>query len=104
LNLAIVGLGYWGPNLLRNAWELEGVRVKTICDRDTDAMAKQVKRYPELETVTDFDAVLGDPAVDAVLIATRSRPITDWPRRRSRRASTCSWRSRWPAPWPSATT
>ena len=30
--IAVVGLGYWGPNLLRNAWELEHVRVKSICD------------------------------------------------------------------------
>jgi predicted dehydrogenase len=46
------------------------VHVKTVCDRDSDAMAKQVKRYPDLGTVTEFDEVLDDPEVDAVLIAT----------------------------------
>jgi hypothetical protein len=34
VNLAIVGLGYWGPNILRNAWELDDAKVASICDED----------------------------------------------------------------------
>jgi predicted dehydrogenase len=70
LNWAIVGLGYWGPNLLRNAWELEGVQVKAMCDRDPEALAKQARRYPNVDGTQDFDDVLDDPAIDAVLLAT----------------------------------
>jgi predicted dehydrogenase len=65
-----VGLGYWGPNLLRNAWELDGARVKAVCDRDPDALARHGRRYPDVEQTRDLDHVLSDPAVDAVLIST----------------------------------
>ena len=34
LTVALVGYGYWGPNLLRNYMELSGVTVKWVCDRD----------------------------------------------------------------------
>jgi predicted dehydrogenase len=70
LNWAIVGLGYWGPNLLRIAWELEGVHVKYACERDAVALAKHTRRYPEVEQVDHVDVVLDDPEVDAVLLAT----------------------------------
>lgn len=46
------------------------MRVKTICDRDPRQLDKQARRYPNLQTTQEFDAVLGDPDVDAVLIAT----------------------------------
>ena len=34
ITVALVGLGYWGPNLLRNLVSLEGVRVAVLCDAD----------------------------------------------------------------------
>src|SRR5947209_6333009 len=68
--IAVVGLGYWGPNLLRNAWELEHVRVKSICDLDSRALERQLRRYPDVEAVESVDSVLGDPEVDAVLLST----------------------------------
>jgi predicted dehydrogenase len=69
VNLAIVGLGYWGPNILRNAWELEGVNVSVICDRDEEALARQARRYPSRLT-TDFQEVLDDDEVNAVCVVT----------------------------------
>jgi predicted dehydrogenase len=73
ITLAIAGLGYWGPNLLRNASELEGVQVKSICDSDIDRLARQARRYPNVEATADFQALLDDPGIQAVLLAT---PIT----------------------------
>jgi predicted dehydrogenase len=70
LGIAVVGLGYWGPNLVRNLHELEEARVEVVCDLREDALATIAKRYPAVRTTTDFDAVLSDPAVDAVIIAT----------------------------------
>ena len=70
VNLAVVGLGYWGPNILRNAWELEGAQVGVICDRDEEALARQARRYGQSKLVTDFDEVLADDEVDAVCIVT----------------------------------
>jgi len=66
----VVGLGYWGPNILRNAWELEDVQVGVMCDTDEAALARQARRYPGTRLVKDFDDVLADDGVDAVCIVT----------------------------------
>ena len=68
--VAVVGLGYWGPNLLRNAWETDGMRVVAACDRDADRLAPGAHRYPTVRTTRSYADVLGDDAVDAVLLAT----------------------------------
>ncbi len=70
VGLALVGLGYWGPNLLRNAWETAGARVAYACDRSPRALEPVAHRYPSIELTDDFDRVLADDGVDAVLIAT----------------------------------
>jgi predicted dehydrogenase len=70
MNVAVIGLGYWGPNLLRVLFELPDVTVKYACDLDTSRLAKAIRRYPSVEPTTDIDRVLDDPDVDAVLIAT----------------------------------
>jgi len=70
LTVALVGYGYWGPNLLRNYMELSGVSVKWVCDRDARKLAKAKTRYPTVTVTEDYGDVLRDAAVDAVLIAT----------------------------------
>jgi len=65
-----VGLGYWGPNLVRNLHEVEDVEVKWLCDRRADALAKLKRRYPAVTCTTELGDVLDDPDVDAVVIAT----------------------------------
>ena len=73
VGLAVVGLGYWGPNLVRNAFELPDVRMVAVCDADPDALRPFGRRYPGLKLMSSLDEVLADPEVDGVLIAT---PIT----------------------------
>jgi predicted dehydrogenase len=70
VGVAVVGLGYWGPNLVRNLHELDGVEVKVVCDLSTAALARIQRRYPGVRTTPRFESVLADPAVDAVAIAT----------------------------------
>jgi predicted dehydrogenase len=70
LNVAVVGLGYWGPNLLRVLFELNDVNVGYICDLDAERLARFAKRYPSARPTADIDEVLNDRDVDAVLIAT----------------------------------
>ncbi len=70
VGIAVVGLGYWGPNLLRNAWEIDGARVVYACDRDASALEPVAHRYPSIELTDSFERVLADDAVDAVMIAT----------------------------------
>jgi len=68
--VALIGYGYWGPNLLRNYMELPGATVKWVCDSRPEALAKAHARYPTVAGTTDYREVLADAQVDAVLIAT----------------------------------
>jgi predicted dehydrogenase len=70
VRIAVVGLGYWGPNLVRNLYELERGEVVAICDMREDRLATLARRYPALRTTTSYDDVLGDDGIDAVAIAT----------------------------------
>ncbi|HYF28398.1 MAG TPA: Gfo/Idh/MocA family oxidoreductase [Baekduia sp.] len=70
IRLAVVGLGYWGPNLVRNAWEIDGAELVAACDRDADARRRLSRRYPGLRLLSSYDAVLAAPDIDAVLLAT----------------------------------
>lgn len=73
LGVALVGYGYWGPNLLRNYLELPDASVEWVCDLREEALAKVRSRYPAVPVTSDYGQVLADPAVRAVVIAT---PIT----------------------------
>jgi predicted dehydrogenase len=70
LTFAVVGLGYWGPNLLRVLVETPGAEVKWMCDLDADRLERFGRRYPAASATRNFEDVLADPAVDAVVIAT----------------------------------
>jgi predicted dehydrogenase len=68
--VAVVGLGYWGPNLLRVLAEQPDVELVWICDRDPERLAQFRRRYSGARATTHFERVLVDPHVDAVVIAT----------------------------------
>jgi predicted dehydrogenase len=70
LNFAVVGLGYWGPNLLRVLVDDVDVSVRWLCDLDPERLARYARRYPGVRTTTSLDDVLADDAIDAVVIAT----------------------------------
>jgi predicted dehydrogenase len=67
---AVVGLGYWGPNVLRVLVEDAGVVVKWICDVDEERLARYRRRYPFVETTTRLNELLADPTVEAVFLVT----------------------------------
>ena len=70
VGVAVVGLGYWGPNLLRVLADNPAVEVRWLCDVDTERLARYRRRYPAARVTTQLDRVLGDPEVEAVIIAT----------------------------------
>ncbi|KAB0680362.1 Gfo/Idh/MocA family protein [Aureimonas leprariae] len=70
IGVAVVGYGYWGPNLVRNFADTPGVRLVTVCDLDKNRMAPILTRYPGVAITDDYRSVLADPTVDAVAIAT----------------------------------
>ena len=70
LTLAVVGLGYWGPNLIRNLHELPQVGGIWACDLRPDRLDAVSRRFPATKVTTSYESVLADPSIDAVLIAT----------------------------------
>jgi predicted dehydrogenase len=68
--VALIGCGYWGPNLLRNYADIPAVDLKWVCDTRPGALDRVQRRYPAIQTTAHLDDVLGDPTVDAVLVAT----------------------------------
>jgi predicted dehydrogenase len=71
VKVAVVGAGYWGPNIIRNLQENPDCELVAVCDRDQDKLALINRRFKgQLNLVSDFDALLGDPALDAVAVVT----------------------------------
>lgn len=70
LNIAVVGCGYWGPNLVRNFNSLSDCEVKLLCDVNADRLAHLKTLYPQVETTSEFDHVVKNEDIDAVAIAT----------------------------------
>ena len=70
LNVAVVGLGYWGPNRLRVLVDGGAVDVTWICDRDLNRARQQSSRAPAARVSGEIDEVLADPELDAVVLAT----------------------------------
>ena len=67
-NVAVVGAGYWGKNLVRNFFELGGLAA--VCDSDEERLAGYRSGYPGCRTVGAFVEVLKDETIPAVAIAT----------------------------------
>jgi predicted dehydrogenase len=70
ISIGVIGYGYWGPNLVRNFAELPSVRVRAVSDLRPERLAYVAGRYPDVKVTTDSRAVLSDPDLDAVAIAT----------------------------------
>jgi predicted dehydrogenase len=68
--IAIVGLGYWGPNWARNLYQMQCANRLVCCDFSHQRLEHVKALYPAIETTTQLDDVLGDPGIDAVIVAT----------------------------------
>lgn len=73
VRVAVVGLGYWGPNLVRNLMELECAEVAAICDSQPERLAAMSRRFSGVHATESYDEILADDTIDAVAIAT---PVT----------------------------
>jgi predicted dehydrogenase len=67
-NIGVVGLNYWGPNLVRNFNDL--ANLTWLCDLDEQQLKQMAARYPHAQMTTNFDDLLADTALDAIVIAT----------------------------------
>jgi len=70
IRVAQIGVGYWGPNLLRNLMVNPQLMVKAVADLVEDRRTFVKTNYPTVTVESDPDAIIEDPDVDAVVIAT----------------------------------
>ena len=70
IRVGVAGLGYWGPNLVRNLHEIPAAEATWMCDLRPDALAVLGRRFPAVRQTQNFDEMLDDPALDAVAIVT----------------------------------
>jgi predicted dehydrogenase len=70
LNIGVLGYGYWGPNLVRNFAETQGIAVAAVADLDSKKLELVQRRYPAVKTTARFQDLLQDPGIDAIAIAT----------------------------------
>lgn len=68
LRIGIVGLGYWGPNLLRNLAEVDNGDLVAACDVDERRFGRLEKRYRGVLFTTSLSELLS--MVDALVVAT----------------------------------
>src|SRR3977135_3241474 len=68
LKVAVVGVGYWGKNLVRNFHELGALGA--LCDAEESVGTHYERQYPGVRFFSDYSRVLADPSIKAVALAT----------------------------------
>ena len=77
LGIAVVGAGYWGPNLVRNFYASEEWSVRCVVERDRARLERLLRLYPTIEGHASIEAALDDRSVDAIALATPPRTHHD---------------------------
>src|SRR5262249_17244715 len=70
LRVGVIGLGYWGPNIMRNAAVCPTTQLTAVCDVDPYRLAEAGALYPTARQYPDPAGLLDAHGVDAVAIAT----------------------------------
>ncbi len=70
IKVAVIGCGYWGPNLIRSFVQIPESELKYCCDLDEERLGYIESLYPEPRVTQNYQEILDDPAVEAVAIAT----------------------------------
>ena len=69
-NIAVIGYGYWGPNIVRNFNKHSLCQVSYICDIDENNLSRARNDYAQIETINDPEIIFDDKNVDIVAIVT----------------------------------
>lgn len=70
IRVGVVGLGYWGPNLVRCFSGLDDCKLTAVCDQNIDMLTRITDRYPGVRPVERFESLFDQDLVDAVVLAT----------------------------------
>lgn len=70
MKVALIGYGYWGPNVAKNLYNNKKFRLEFICDKKESRLAKAESIYAEgVKYISDCEAIFKDPTIDAVCLA-----------------------------------
>ena len=70
LRVGIIGLGYWGPNLLRNFLNINQCNVIALCDSDNKLLKKYRRKYSNISYFSDYKELICNAGIDACVIST----------------------------------
>lgn len=70
MNTALIGYGYWGPNLARSVCSVKGVNLKYICDKDDKRLSEAASKYSGVKILKDPGKIFEDGEIDSVIVAT----------------------------------
>lgn len=70
IHIAVVGFGYWGPNIVRNFSRHSDAVVSWVCDVNPNTIKDLAHQYPTIQTTTTYQDILDDKTIDAVVIVT----------------------------------
>lgn len=70
IKVAVVGAGYWGPNIIRNFYQNPACEMAVCADLDENRLAHMKRLYPNIAVTTDYGDIVDDPSIDAVAVCT----------------------------------
>ena len=73
IKIGVIGLGYWGPNLLRNFANMPNVKISALCDRDKGVLDNVSKNFPDAVASVEAEEIMDREIIDAVVIATSTK-------------------------------
>jgi predicted dehydrogenase len=70
MNVGVIGYGYWGPNVVRNLYQLESTNLIGVCDQSEKAQQRVRQSYPGVSVYSDAMELIRSPKVDAIAVVT----------------------------------
>ncbi|RJQ26878.1 gfo/Idh/MocA family oxidoreductase [Candidatus Parcubacteria bacterium] len=70
IRISILGLGYWGPNIVRNLLKVPGAEIVSICDLDEKKVKNALSTFPTVKATSNYKEIILDKSIDAVAVAT----------------------------------
>src|SRR3989442_588525 len=70
IRIGVIGYGYWGPNIVRNLYSVDGCQVAAVCDQSPTALERVTKAYPGLPVTANPTDLLTSAEIDAIAVVT----------------------------------
>jgi predicted dehydrogenase len=70
IRIAVIGYGYWGPQIVRNFRHLDDCEVRLVCDKSSEALRRVKQAFPDVRVTCDAREALCATDVDAVAVVT----------------------------------